>query len=264
MSSPDSRYELTPEISKRLISLLNLKAKRAPVFGNARRQKLFVNVVGMISREVERTGGVYVETNISDLRKVQAQAQRLQSIIGGLNGADNTGLWMMFWSLCERRRRAIPKKVQPRVPLIRFRAIGAQLVTRIASQEPSKEPTAARENSGTGNELSGWESLRPDEMLSVLIEAAEQLIAKQAHIPPNRRYPNQTPKSRMFIRHLVHAYNGAFGRRPTSAKDGYFGSIVNNLLREFGEEYEAGQDTLETIINDETKGFQRKRRSKPL
>jgi hypothetical protein len=263
VDSKPIRYELTPEISKDLISLLNGKGKRAPVFRDAKRQKVFLIVVGMIAREVERTGGVYPDNSATDLRRVQVAAQQLQAAISSLSSTDSLTLFMMYWSLGERQRKALPVKARTKVPVVRFRVTGPKSVVPIESQQPLNEPATESQSAALHSDPTGWDQFSPNEIASMLSEAAERLTAQRAGIPSNRRYPEQPTKSRMFIRMLVPAYIRAFGKRPTGAKDGYFGSIVNNLLRAFGEKYEAGQATLNTIINEETKGFQGKERPKP-
>lgn len=263
MGSNGSRYELTDEISKGLISLLNDKGKRAPVFRDAKRQRTFVTLVEWIARAVESTGGIYPDNSATDLQRVQTAAQQLHSAISSLSSTDNLSLFMTFWSLGERRRKTLPVKARTKVPLVRFRVSGSKSVVPIESQQLPQEPATESQSATPHNDRSGWDQFSPDEIASMLSEAAEHLIAQRANIPSNRQYPGQPPKSRMLIRMLVPAYIRAFGKRPTGAKDGYFGTIVNHLLGAFNENYEAGQATLNTIINEETKGFQRKGRSKP-
>ncbi|WP_114768765.1 hypothetical protein [Microvirga subterranea] len=111
--------------------------------------------------------------------------------------------------------------------------------------------------------ISGWGHFHPDEMLSMLDEAVDDLIAMRALSPANRQFPGQTRKGRALVRGLVRPFHAAFGELPAAAPEGVFGSVVNELLTKLGEPT-VGQDALYTIISEQISGFKGMKSSKPL
>jgi hypothetical protein len=160
---------------------------------------------------------------------------------------------MNFWSAFELQRKAAPKQTRKRVPIIRFRVTGRKSFRQVESQDSPTPGLAQVENSQNDTILPGSENFGPEDILSMLIEATERSLAKRERIPRNRRYPRQTPKSRMFARMLARAFYSAFKEFPSGAKNGVFEQILNDLLRQFGEQ-PIGEESLDTIISEQFPG----------
>lgn len=251
MASDGIRYELTPEISRELIAALN--SKRAHIFRDKERQKMFLRLVRWIADEVERTGGMYSEPETAALRKIKTRAQKLKSAVDELSDGANLGLFLAFKSVFEQQRKAATTRTRKKVPIVRFRAIKHDVVVKVESQEPCVTHTSQADNSRLNGNHFGLQSFGPAEMLSMLIEAAEYSIVIQDQIPRNRCYPGQTAKGRMFARMLTWAFHFTFREPPGRAREGVFGSILNLLLMKF-EEPPIGEDALNTIISEQFPG----------
>jgi hypothetical protein len=130
-------------------------------------------------------------------------------------------------------------------------------------KEELRETTFTEADRVATGDVSGWGHFHPDEMLSMLDEAVDDLIKRRALNPPNRSFPGQTRKSRALVRGLVLPFFQTFGELPSAAVEGVFGSIVNELLSALCEP-EVGQDALRTIISEQIPGFERMRGPKPL